>query len=350
MMMRRFRSPAPRRVARLAVQGGRLPGGARPHAGPTQQTADALVQPRVARDAQHVLDPGAVQEGEQLGLGEAGIGPHAQPGAGKQRLELGEQPAQQAADPARARAGARTQQGAHHVLHRLGVERHRGDEWQIAPRVVVAVEERELLLAVGRIVRRIEVDRDQADGVAEPLPVERQDRIGDGQAEAIQVGTPDGVLEPRQRRLRAQGRAGEGIAVQQQLVDRIVGQAGGVVAVGVATGQAEHALPHQVAQRMGNLARLPPVAQGARHLRRQRQPVVDQLQQQGTAVGAGVRLIEPSDDRLAIPVDPQRALRYTGCGHRASLRSCDESSCQRSFRTLQRLDGSLLSSFTHNPG
>jgi len=110
------------------------------------------------------------------------------------------------------------------------------------------------------------------------------------------------ALSPSERR------AGERIAVQQQLVDRIVGQSGGVVAVGVATGQAEHALAHQVAQRVGNLARLPPVAEGAGHLRRQRQPVVDQLQQEGAAVGAGVRLIEAGDDRLGIPVDPCSAL------------------------------------------
>src|SRR3989441_8996219 len=61
--------------------------------------------------------------------------------------------------------------------------------------------------------------------------------------DALPISRPDGVLEPRERRLRSQGRPGEGIALEQELVDRIVGQPGSVVAVGVAAGEAKEPLP-----------------------------------------------------------------------------------------------------------
>jgi len=64
--------------------------------------------------------------------------------------------------------GARPQQRRHQVLHRLGVEGHRGHERQVAPRGVVAIEEGELLLPVGRIVGRIEVDGDEPDTSRRP--------------------------------------------------------------------------------------------------------------------------------------------------------------------------------------
>jgi hypothetical protein len=133
-------------------------------------------------------------------------------------------------------------------------------------------------------------------------------------------------------------------------VDRVVDQPRGIVAVGVAAGQPEDALTQQIPQRVRHLAGLPAVADGAGQAPGQPEPIVDRLQQQGAPVGTGVRLVEPGDDRLGNPVDVENALRYTDCGHRVSLVLCDESSCQRSFRTLPRLDGSLLSSFTHNPG
>src|SRR5207247_10915509 len=111
-----------------------------------------------------------------------------------------------------------------------------------------------------------------------------------------------------------------------------------------------HATPHQIPGLLRHLAGLPPIPERAGQAPGQPEPIVDRLQQNGAAFGTDLRLVEPGDDRLRNPVDPEGAVRYTGCGHRASLTSCDESSCQRSFRTLQRLDGSLLSSFTHNPG
>src|SRR5262249_10549755 len=79
------------------------------------------------------------------------------------------------------------------------------------------------------------------------------------------------------------------------------GQPRGVVAVGVATGQPEDALPQQIPERIRHLAGLAPVANRAGQAPRQAEPIVDPLQQHGAAVGAGVGLVEPGDDRLGFP-------------------------------------------------
>jgi hypothetical protein len=98
--------------------------------------------------------------------------------------------------------------------------------------------------------------------------------IGHGRPEPIEIGAAHGILEPRQRRLRAQGRALERIALEQQLVDGIVDQPRGVVAVGVPTGQPEDALTQQIPERVQDLAGLPVIADYACQAPRQPESVV----------------------------------------------------------------------------
>ena len=126
------------------------------------------------------------------------------------------------------------------------------------------VEEAELLLAVGRIVGRIEVDRDAPGPALEPRAMLLDHEIGQPDARQIERLPPHGVLEPGERRLGGQVGTGERIALEQQLVHRILGQARGVVAVGVAAGDPVDALPHQLDQRVVDLAGLPRIAQAAR--------------------------------------------------------------------------------------
>src|SRR5207245_5886790 len=133
------------------------------------------------------------------------------------------------------------------------------------------------------------------------------------------------------RLCRPTARALEPIACGQQLVARVVDRPPGVVAIGVATGQPEDALPQQIPERVRHLAGLATVADRAGQLPRQPEPIVDRFQQDGAAVGTGLRLVEPGDDRPRNPVDPERAVRYTGCSHRASA-----------FGALKRLDTAFI--------
>ena len=78
---------------------------------------------------------------------------HRQPG------NLGFQGGQPARRPWSCRRRARASGRKDEILFRLVVEGHEPEQRQIARRVVVPVEERELLLAVGGVVGGIEVDR-----------------------------------------------------------------------------------------------------------------------------------------------------------------------------------------------
>ncbi len=107
-------------------------------------------------------------------------------------------------------------------------------------------------------------------------------------------------------RVGCEARAGPAmrIAIHEQFVDRVVGHPGGVVAVGVATGDAKHALPEQLERLVLDLARLAPVDQARGHALGQLQLGIEALQQHRPAVRAGVRHVEAGDDRLALGSNP----------------------------------------------
>src|SRR2546426_6242965 len=127
-------------------------------------------------------------------------------------------------------------------------------------------------------------------------------------------------------------------------------QPGGVVAVGVATGEAKEPLPEQFERLMLNLARLAVVRETRCQPPGQPPLGVDPLEQDRPTVGAGVRLVEGGDQRLAFRLEFECDLRYTGCGHRASSFECLEARRPRFYSTCERLGGSSLSSFINNPG
>jgi hypothetical protein len=148
-----------------------------------------------------------------------------------------------------------------------------------------------------------------------PGPLLRDHEVGERMPQPSQHQRGDGILEARQRGLRGQRRAGERIAIQQQLVHRIVGQAGGIVAIGVATDEPEDALLHQLEELVLDLAGLPRIPQAAGDGGGHPEPPIDGLEQHPPAVRTGMLGVEPRYDKL---VELERELRYTGCSHRAS--------------------------------
>jgi hypothetical protein len=133
-------------------------------------------------------------------------------------------------------------------------------------------------------------------------------------------------------------------------VDRIVGQPGRIVAVAVATGYPEHALPRQLDDLMPDLAQLPRIGEGVGQPLRQAELGIDRLEQDGPAIRIGVGHVEGGDHRLGIILESEGRLRYTACSHRISSHLCVEASSHRFYSTLARLGGSLVSSFVNNPG
>ena len=128
-----------------------------------------------------------------------------------------------------------------------------GGEWRIKQRV--------LLRPVRRVVRRVQIDRDAPRPPAQTAAMALDDPRGQRVCHAVEHAAVDRVLQPRQRRQRGQRLTRHRIPANQQLVDRVVGETLGVVAVRMTAGDAEEALAEQVRQRVPNLVRRAPVEQ-----------------------------------------------------------------------------------------
>jgi hypothetical protein len=85
----------------------------------------------------------------------------------------------------------------------------------------VTVEEGQLLRTVGRVVGRVEVDRDPLDHAPQTPAVPLDHRLGERHAHPVQIRPIERVLEARQRRLRGKVFATHRIPTAEQLVDRV---------------------------------------------------------------------------------------------------------------------------------
>ena len=197
---------------------------------------------------------------------------------------------------------------AEQVLLRLVVEGEEARQRKVAPGAVERAEQRPLLAAVGRVHRRVEVDRDPPRPPPASAPVARDHRLRQRLRQPQQLAPPRRVLEPRQRRLRRQRRPRHRIPTRQQLHHRIPRQTRRVVAVGVAAGNPEHALPEQTLQRVRHLRPLAPVRKARREPRAQPQPLVARLQQNRAAVGTAQPLVKPRNNGLLREIREQHTL------------------------------------------
>src|SRR5664280_1441559 len=116
--------------------------------------------------------------------------------------------------------------------------------------------------------------------------------LGQGLAHAVEILRSDCVLKARQRRLGGQIKSRNRVAIQQHLMHRIGPQPRRIVGIRVAACDREHALRQQLAQRMIDLARLPLVSQASSQTADQSVAALGRLQQDGSAIGAALTLIE----------------------------------------------------------
>ena len=85
---------------------------------------------------------------------------------------------------------------AHRYCSASSLKVTKASSGQIAPAVVVAVEERELLRAVGRVIGRIEIDRDAPRAAMQPLLMPRRSR-------SRRARSPSHRAPARRRRFRS---------------------------------------------------------------------------------------------------------------------------------------------------
>ena len=163
---------------------------------------------------------------------------------------------------------------------------------------------------MGRVIGGVEIDRDPAGPPAEPpvMPLDHARR--QVAPHRVELLDPDVVFKPRDRRLRREGVARHRVTTEQQLVNGVVGEAVGIVGIGMAARDAEDPLGEQVPQRVPDLPGLPvinqtpgdPIDHVVARLRR--------LEQDGAAIGARVRLIERGDEGFIKQVRKEHSLWY----------------------------------------
>ena len=103
-------------------------------------------------------------------------------------------------------------------------------------------------------------------------------------------------------------------------MDRVVGEVVGVVAIGMAAGNAEDPLAEQLRQRVPNLPEFPPVHQTAGETRHQPIHALGRLEQDGAAIGTRVLAVERGDEGLVEEIRKEDSLWYRMGRHaRASV-------------------------------
>ena len=203
---------------------------------------------------------------------------------------------------------------------------------------------------MGRIIGGVEIDRDSTRAPAPP-PVMPFDDTGRQLApHRIEFLAAHLVFEARHRRLRGERLARHRVPIEQELVNRVVGEPVGIVPMGWPHAIAEDALAQQVFQRVPDLAGLPVVDQTLGEPLDQPILSLRRFQQDGPAIGARMLLIERRDEGLGEEVREQDSLWYRlGIQAKASL--VVKSRCGNSFLLRGGLCvSSEMGSFVNYPG
>jgi len=343
------RRPGAGLIGRLAIGGRGVVG--RGHHRPERRDV-RLGVPRedgVTPHGDDILDPGRLQVGQDLRGGKPAIEPDAEAGTGKGAPEFPEQPMQQAHHAGRPRRVAGPEDRGDQVLPRLLVKRQGPDERQIAPVIIEAIEEGELLRAVGLVFRAIEIDRDQANAPSASA-MSRNHRVGERLAHREQHPWGGRVLEARDRRLRRQAAAVDRIAPQQQLVDGIVGEPVRVIAVGMATRDREDPLREQIADAVRHARRRARIGDRRGEGRQQAEVSVGRFEQHRAAVRTRVGLIKGRDQGAIDQVRKQNSLCYRRLVQRNRLRVGKRRLVNSVVRTRGRLCFSETRSLVNYPG
>ena len=111
-----------------------------------------------------------------------------------------------------------------------------------------------------RILGDVEVDR-HAPHPACPALMARDHRVGQRLAHRIQRPRRDRILEARHGGLRGEPSAGDRVAIEEELLDRILRQSVGIIGIGIAARDPEDPLGEHVGPRVGHPRRRPRVGQ-----------------------------------------------------------------------------------------
>ena len=124
------------------------------------------------------------------------------------------------------------------------------------------VEGDQLLGAVRRVVGGVQIDRDPSYALAQAPSVALDHVLGQSAGHAQQGSGVQRVLEARERGLAGDRCPVDRVASEHQTRHRVLGQALCVIAVGVAEGDAEDPLAHQIEHAVSGATRIASIVDG----------------------------------------------------------------------------------------
>jgi len=143
-----------RRIAEVLVTAGGLAGRGRLRLGLKEFGGDLRDKPRVARQAEHEVDPVLFAPGHQRLAGEPGVGAQQDARSRPARPYLRDDPRDVLDRPGAAIDVRRPELGRQQMPAAEHIER------QVAVAIVIAVEEPTLLMTMQRVIGRVEVEND----------------------------------------------------------------------------------------------------------------------------------------------------------------------------------------------
>ena len=246
-------------------------------------------QCRGRRDAEDVIEPVGATQVENLGRAIMAVAAQQDLGLWPVGADRAQQAAQEGADLLAAGP--------------FGGAKHGGDEAALAVEhddrlkaifIVMRIEQPQLLAAMNRVERVVDVERDPFGNLLERLAI----KIDHGAAHAQQGASVGQVFQPRDRRLRTQLAIGRR-QIERHLEHRIAAQRTGVVAVFVACRDHQQPKTDDVGERVRDLIRRARVFDAGGHAIGDAKALLDLAQNQNAAVRRQQTAIEFGDDSLA---------------------------------------------------
>lgn len=257
------------------------------------QTLSPACQNLVAGQAEDKVGiPISQDQGHQFRIGEVAVAAQQDMGCGPVPTQQVEHPLHDHGVLGAAGGFARTQHGGDEGA-RVGLEHQQGQVTMVAVMVVV---EGQRLLAVGGVVGMVHVQRDAARGVFIP----GDELLDQGAGQAVDVAAPQRAFQAGvggaagQRRVGIQRRPS-----RRQFEQRVMAQGVGIVAVFVAGGHLKDALRQQVAQRMGDIARIARIPDRLGQALDEADTRIHRTQYQGAQVRGNLSAGEVGADREA---------------------------------------------------
>ena len=217
----------------------------------------ALGEGGIAGESEDIADLMGVAEGEHFGSGIMRIAPHHDDDLRPGLPDTGDNPFEDGADFLAGGPFARAENGGDE-LAALSFEDEHGFE---AESVVIAVEEGELLGAMGGVLGVVEV---QDDMVRRSL-VGGDEEVNRSISQAAQIFGGDGVLQTGKRGLTGQVLFGRK-PVAGGFERGVQPEGVGVVGVFISAGNLEDTLQKQVTEGMGDIAGMPGIVNGANQM------------------------------------------------------------------------------------